>query len=136
MNIIKRFEGLRLSAYKCPAGVWTIGYGHTEGVKRGQVITAAQADELFEQDIEVCRQAVDCAVNVQISDKQLDALISLCYNIGIRAFTRSSLVRKLNRGDKLGAAMEFPKWSNAGGRRLRGLLRRRMAEAELFLEDA
>ena len=136
MSIIKRFEGLRLSAYKCPGDVWTIGYGHTKGVKPGDVITKEEAERLFENDIAIYRNAVDRAVNVEISAKQMDALTSLCYNIGIGAFTRSSLLRKLNGGDKLAAAMEFPKWSKSGGRRLRGLLRRRMAEAELFLEDA
>jgi lysozyme len=134
--LIEQFEGLRLTAYKCPAGVWTIGYGHTEGVKQGDKITIEEANQLLAEDTEKFRNAVDEAVDTHLTPDQMTALTSLCYNIGIRAFTNSTLVKKLNEGDKLAAAMEFPKWSKAGGKRLRGLLRRRMAEAELFLTDS
>lgn len=131
--MIARFEGLRLTAYKCPAGVWTIGYGHTEGVKEGDEITREQAERMLFDDTEQYRLAVDKAVSITLNYNEMEALTSLCYNIGIRGFTNSTLVNKLNQGDKLGAAMEFPKWSKIGRERSRGLLRRRMAEAELFL---
>ena len=133
MNIIARFEGLRLTPYMCPAGIMTIGYGHTDNVKITDVLTREEAEKLLLEDTETYRLAVDNAVNIYLNSNQMEALTSLCYNIGIRAFTNSTLVKKLNSGDKLAAVMEFPKWSKIKSVRSKGLLRRRMAEAELFL---
>jgi lysozyme len=132
-NLIRRFEGCRLTAYKCPVGKWTIGFGHTEGVKEGDQITEQEAWDILDEDLKVYSLAVDKAVNVDLNPNQFEALTSLCYNIGVKAFSNSTLVKKLNAYDYVGAAMEFPKWSKAGRDRLAGLLRRRAAEMELFL---
>jgi lysozyme len=132
--MIAQFEGLRLKAYQCPAGVWTIGYGHTgDDVKEGDIITIGKAKRLLEEDTYKFRLAVERVVPQDLTYNQYDALTSLCYNIGIRAFTNSTLVDLLNSGNILAAALEFPKWSLVHGVRNKGLLRRRMVEAEHFL---
>lgn len=131
--MIKDFEGLRLTAYKCSAGIWTIGWGHTDGVKQGDKITVEQAEELYRVDTQIRREAVDAVVDVELTNGQFNALVSLCFNIGISAFTKSTLVKKLNDGDMLGTAMEFQKWSKIGTDRSKGLLRRRCLEAAEFL---
>lgn len=132
-DLIKDLEGLRLSAYLCSAGVWTIGYGHTKDVKEGNTITLEEAEALLLDDLKEYKQAVDIAVNVSMKPNQEEALVSLCYNIGVSAFKKSTLVKKLNEGLVLDAAMEFPKWSKVQGERSKGLLRRRIREASLFL---
>lgn len=131
--MIKDFEGLRLTAYKCSAGIWTIGWGHTDGVKQGDKITLEQAEEMYRVDTHIRREAVDAVVDVELTNGQFSALVSLCFNIGNSAFTKSTLVKKLNEGDMLGAAMEFQKWSKIGPDRSKGLLRRRFLEAAEFL---
>ena len=134
-NLIQAFEGCRLTAYKCSAGKWTIGFGHTEGVKQGDEITQQYAHQLLDEDLVIYQLAVDKAVDVQLNANQMEALVSLCYNIGVGAFSRSTLVKRLNEGDYLAAAMEFTKWSKVGKRRSKGLLRRRAAELRLFLSN-
>lgn len=133
MQLVKDFESLRLTAYKCPADVWTIGWGHTKGVNQGDEITVEQAEQLLREDLAEFKAAVDKAVEVHLSETEMEALVSLCYNIGIGAFSKSTLVKKLNDNLRLEAAMEFPKWSKIGSTRSKGLLRRRMKEATLFL---
>ncbi len=130
--IIKEFEGLRLKAYKCPAGVLTIGYGHTKGVKVNQSISEKEADRLFSQDIKEFEGYVDRFVKVKLSANQHEALVSFVYNIGPGAFMHSTLLRKLNDGDYKGAQGQFIRWNKAGGKVLKGLTRRRKAEAKLF----
>lgn len=132
-DIVKEFEGLRLEAYKCPAGVWTIGYGHTRGVIPGDVITEAEAEALLAEDLEDSEDAVRAFVNVELNQNQFDALVSFVYNLGSGNFNSSTLLRKLNNGDYLGAANEFNRWNKAGGVVLSGLVRRRNAEANLFI---
>ena len=88
-HTIQRFEGCRLTAYLCPAGKWTIGFGHTEGVKKGDTITQEEAYRLLDEDLQVYGFAVDKAVDVTLNDNQIDALVSLCYNIGVNAFSQS-----------------------------------------------
>jgi lysozyme len=131
IQLIKDFEGLRLKAYKCPADVWTIGYGHTEGVKPGDVITVAQAESFLMQDLARFQRGVNKAVNVPIFQGQYDALVSFAFNLGIGALQSSTLLRKLNAG--LDASVEFGRWVNAGGKKLDGLVRRREAERVLFI---
>lgn len=132
-EIIKDFEGLRLEAYKCPADVWTIGYGHTNKVKQGDVITAGEADVLLALDVQEAERAVNAYVDVDINQNQFDALVSFVYNLGAGNFKLSTLLRKLNEGDYLGAANEFERWNKAGGKVLNGLVRRRKAESNLFI---
>lgn len=132
-EIIKDFEGLELEAYKCPADVLTIGYGHTKKVSAGDVITEGEADILLALDVQDAERAVNAYVDVDINQNQFDALVSFVYNLGAGNFKSSTLLRKLNQGDYLGAANEFQRWNKAGGKVLRGLVRRREAEANLFI---
>ena len=133
LDLIKRFEGLRLRSYLCPANVWTIGYGHTGNVSSNQVITSEQAESILRTDLRKFEQAVSDAVTVALSQNQFDALVSLAFNIGAGAFAKSTLLRLLNAGDYAGAANQFERWNQAGGRVLDGLSKRRAAERALFL---
>jgi len=132
LDLIKGFEGLRLSAYQDSAGVWTIGYGHTGNVQPGDRITQAQADDLLQKDTAWAQQAVRDQVKVPLSQGQFDALTSFTFNLGAGALEKSTLLKKLNAGDYAGAQAEFGKWVHAGGEVLQGLVRRRAAEADLF----
>ena len=132
IDLIKRFEGCRLTAYKCPAGVWTIWYGHTRGVKKGLKIAQNQADLFLREDIKVYENGLNKTVSVPLNQNQFDALISFCYNCGLGAFQRSTLRERLNAGDYTGAAKEFSRWNKANGKVLSGLVRRRAAEQKLF----
>ncbi|WP_417764674.1 lysozyme [Shewanella chilikensis] len=132
-EIIKEFEGLRLEAYKCPADVWTIGYGHTRAVVPGDVITEKEAEDFLSEDVEDAEDAVNAYVDVKLNQNQFDALVSFVYNLGAGNFRSSTLLRKLNAGDYLGAANEFKRWNKSGGVTLNGLVRRREAEANLFI---
>lgn len=133
LDLIKDFEGLRLDAYQDAVGIWTIGYGHTSTAYPGQRITTAQATALLRQDVANFEDAVTRAVRVPITENQFAALVSFTYNVGSGALNSSTLLRKLNAGDTLGAANEFLRWNRAGGRVLAGLTRRREAERSLFL---
>lgn len=132
LDLIKSFEGLRLKAYQDSAGVWTIGYGHTGGVRPGQQISQAQAEQYLRGDVRWAEQAVRDNVKVPISQNQFDALVSFTFNLGPNALKNSTLLKKLNAGDYAGAQAEFGKWVHAGGQRLEGLVRRRAEEAQLF----
>lgn len=133
IEIIKRYEGLRLKTYKCPAGVLTIGYGHTKTAKQGQVITEDYAVELLRLDIADAERAVNKYVKAPINQNQFDALSSFVFNLGSGNFRSSTLLKKLNARDYLGAANEFKRWNKAGGKVLNGLVRRRESEANLFI---
>ena len=133
LDLIKRFEGCKLRAYRDPVGVWTIGYGHTKTTRPGQQITKEQAEALLRQDIAEFEQAVESLIDVPLTDNQFGALVSFAFNVGAGALRRSTLRQKLNAGDYEGAARELLKWDKAGGRVLRGLSRRRYAEMTLFL---
>lgn len=132
IDLIKQFEGCRLAAYKCPAGKWTIGYGHTQGVKAGDKITRSQAEEYLKGDLATFEKGVEKAVKVKLNQYQFDALISFTYNCGLGALKSSTLLKKLNAGDYKGASDEFLKWNKSNGRVLAGLKRRRKAEKILF----
>ena len=133
LDLIKSFEGLRLSAYKCPAEVWTIGYGTTAGVKMGDMITKERAEELLREDVKRFEGYVDRLVKVPLTQGQFDALVSFTYNLGPGALEKSTLLDQLNRGDYDSAAEQFGRWVFAGGRKLEGLAKRRAAEKALFL---
>jgi lysozyme len=141
IELIKAHEGLRLAAYPDPGTggePWTIGYGHTGGVRPGDRITADEAERILRDDLAWAEQAVAERVSpmVDLTQHQFDALVSLVFNIGRGAFERSTLLRKINTADVEGAAREFSRWVHAGGRVLPGLVRRRQAEAELFRRGA
>ena len=134
--LIRQFEGCRLTAYRCPAGIWTIGYGHTAGVKAGDTWTQEQAYRALEQDLETYRKAVLIACpSLERYPNRLAACISLAYNIGTGAFASSSVARHINKGDYRAAADAFLLWVNAGGKKLEGLVKRRQAEQAIFLKD-
>jgi len=129
---IKKWEALRLKAYVCPAGAWTIGYGHTKTAKPGMVITEKEAERLLRWDLDWAEEAVRNGVKVDITQPQFDALVSFTYNVGAGAFRSSTLLRKLNAGDHEGAAQEFKRWNKGGGRVIQGLVNRRADEERLF----
>ena len=132
LDLIKKYEGLRLEAYKCPAGVWTIGYGHTKGVVKGTKITKEEAEKLLQQDVSVFELQVINTVG-KLSDCKIDALVSFAYNVGIAAFRNSTLCRKVKaNSDDPAIRNEFMKWIYAGGKKLQGLERRRKEEAEMY----
>lgn len=135
LNLIKKFEGLSLQAYQCSAGVWTIGYGHTRGVRPGDIIDEAQAGIFLRRDVAASESTVMRFVTVVLNQHQFDALVSFVFNLGSGNFAASTLLRKLNAGDYAGAADEFPRWVHAGGKSLPGLVRRRAAERTLFLDE-
>lgn len=132
IDLIKRFEGLRLRSYLCPANVWTIGYGHTGGVTNNQIITSEQAESILKTDLRRFENGVSDVVKVDLNQNQFDALVSLAFNIGLSAFAGSTLVRLLNDRDYAGAADQFLRWDKAGGKVLQGLSTRRAAERALF----
>jgi len=134
MNLIKAFEGLRLAAYQDSVGIWTDGYGHTHNVKKGDMITQEQADRFLKEDLAVAELSIVTNVKVPLSQNQFDALASFIFNLGSGNFTQSTLLKKLNAGDYAGAANEFGRWVQAGGKTLPGLVKRRAAERELFLK--
>ncbi|KKZ17247.1 muraminidase [Serratia marcescens] len=138
IELIKRFEGLRLNAYQDSVGIWTIGYGWTQPVDGkkvgpGMQIDQATADRLLKCGVVQYEQGVNQLVKVRITQGQFDALVSFAYNLGLRSLSTSTLLQKLNDGDKQGAADQFGRWVNAGGKRLDGLVARRAAEREMFL---
>ena len=135
INLIKQFEGCRLEAYKCPAGVWTIGYGHTgSDVYKGLTITQEKAESLLKSDLIVHCNSVSKLVKVKLNQNQFDALVSFEYNVGYGNFSSSTLLKLLNKGDYAGAAGQFERWVYTGGKVLEGLKKRRKAEKELFLK--
>jgi lysozyme len=131
--MIAEFEGCRLEAYRDAVGVWTIGYGHTKGVHSGMVWTQEQADATLREEVSHFMDHVLQYVHVPVNEHELAALTSFAYNLGVGAMKKSTLLRKLNSGDREGAAHEFGRWNKAGGHVLRGLTRRREAEAKEFL---
>ena len=136
--IIKKFEGLKLKAYLCPAGLPTIGYGNTRyedgsTVKLGEQISIDRADKLLMHTVAQFERQVDTLVTVPIDANQLGALTSFAFNVGIGNFQRSTLRRLVNANPSNSAIRgEFMKWNKAGGKVLNGLTRRRQAEADLY----
>lgn len=135
LELVKSFEGLRLNAYQDSVGVWTIGYGSTKGVKRGQRITEEEAEELLREDLATAERGVESAITEDITDNQFAACVSLAFNVGVSAFRKSSIVKYINAGDVTLAADRFLLYNKAGGKVLAGLTRRRKAERALFLTE-
>lgn len=143
LRLIKSFEGYldrqpdgSCVAYLCPAGVPTIGWGCTEGVKLGMRWTENEATEALRREIAKHEAGVTRLVTVDLNQNEFDALVSFSYNCGISALSKSSLLRKLNAGDRAGAAAAFALWNKGGGKVLPGLVSRRSREAALFLKPA
>lgn len=139
IELISSFEDTKLQAYDDGVGVWTIGIGTTVypnglKVKKGDKCTLSQALEYLQHDLKSFEKTVNDSVKVPLSQNQFDALVSLSYNIGSGAFKNSTLLKKLNAKDYAGAADQFLVWNKGGGKVLKGLVRRRDAERELFLK--
>ncbi len=134
LDLIRKHEGLRLQAYLCPAGVLTIGYGHTGAdVKTGMKIDISQANALLSKDVERFEKSVNDLVRVPMTQGMFDALVGFAFNLGAGSLKGSTLLAKLNANDSQGAADEFLRWNKANGKVLDGLTARRESERELFL---
>lgn len=133
LELIKKYEGCRLLAYKCPAGVWTIGYGHTQDVKSGMAITKVDAERLLLQDLKRFEEGVEALVKVPLTSNQFSALVSFAFNCGLAALRSSTLLKKLNVGDLNGAAREILRWDKVNKKPVEGLTKRRKEEQKLFL---
>jgi lysozyme len=136
VDLIKSSESFSPTAYLCPVGIPTIGYGHTAGVLSADVgnrrITEAMGEQLLCDDLAIFCDAVEKLIKVSLTDGQFGALVSLAFNIGVGAFKKSTLLRRLNAGDFTGAAEQFSVWNKGGGRVLPGLVKRRESERILF----
>lgn len=133
LDLIRQFEGLRLAAYKCPAGVPTIGYGTTRGVKMGMTVTKDEAEKLLQADVTPFSDRINKLVKVKLNQNQFDALVSFVYNVGYGAFADSTMLKLINQNLLDDAANQFIRWNKANGEVLTGLTRRRMTERDLFL---
>lgn len=137
--LVKRFEGFYSEAYLCPAGVWTIGYGHTRGVRRGQTVAEKEAEAMLQQDLAEAAQDVERLIAVPMTDNQFAALVSFVFNVGVGNFQASTLRRKLNIGNYEEIPFELNRWVKATDpvsgkkRTLRGLVLGRAAEGGLWL---
>lgn len=137
LAFIMEFEGVKLKAYPDPAtggDPWTVGVGHTgPEVVQGLEITEVQALDYLRADIETAEKCINQCVTDTLTQDQFDALCSFVFNLGCGNFRKSTLLKKINEGDDVGASLEFSKWDKASGKVMAGLTRRRAAEAELFL---
>jgi lysozyme len=133
--LLKKFEGCKLNAYKCPAGIWTIGYGHTSAagepaVTEGMTITREEAETILKRDLAKYEKPVADLVKVKLTQHQFDVLVDFAYNAGVGNLKSSTLLKKLNAGDYDAVPSELMKWTKGGGKELPGLVRRRRAESE------
>ena len=139
LKLTERFEGCRLESYPDPGtggDPWTIGYGHTgPDVFPTLVITQEYAEKLLLEDVQKAVANVNAHLKIEVTQEEFDALVDFAFNCGCRNLDNSTLLKKVNEGDHEGAADEFLKWDKAGGHVMAGLLKRRQAEAALFLSD-
>jgi lysozyme len=138
LELIKVFEGFRSRAYRDPVGVWTIGFGHTSmagmpEVRPGMVVSEEEAAVILRRDVEMFARGVRERLMRKVSDAQFSALVSFAYNVGLGALAKSSVLRAVNAGDFEAVPRRLALWTKAGGRTLPGLVRRRAAEAALFV---
>ena len=139
LDLIKHYEGFSSAPYKCPAGYWTVAYGAIWGIHGTRVdedhpdVSKEQGNQLLRRDVGRSEKAVLRLIKVPLSDGQFDSLCSFVFNLGSGALQSSTLRRRLNRGAYEEAANEFPRWVFAGGRKLKGLIRRRKDERRMFL---
>ncbi len=132
LSLIKKFEGCELEAYLCPAGVWTIGYGHTKDVKEGDKINRDEADYLLQEEMIEYESYINDFVEVPLEQNQFDALCSWVYNLGPTNLKNSTMLRVLNEDKYTDVPQEIKRWNKAGGEVLDGLIKRREAEAKMF----
>lgn len=132
LMLLKKHEGLRLKAYLCPAGVLTIGYGHTRGVRPGDKIDAEKACQLLDDDCRIFERAVAELVQVDLNANQFSALVCFTFNVGQEAFARSTLLNLLNRGWYQQVPVQLQRWTKVAGKTLPGLIARRRDEAALW----
>lgn len=134
-DLIKKWEGLRLKPYQDIVGVWTVGWGHTgPDVIPGQEITQTEAEILLDDDLQKFEAGVYQMVTASMNENQYAALVSFAYNLGLHALEGSTLLKRFNDGDTIGASEEFLKWNHAGGKVVAGLTARRQSEKDLFDE--
>lgn len=139
IDLVKEFEGFKANAYKCPAGVWTIGYGTTAAAgvgidpKPGMSVTKAEAEGYLQAALDKFADQIAPSITAPINENEFGAFVSLAYNIGPGAFRKSTALSAFNAGDKAKAAKAILLWNKAGGKVLKGLTRRREAERKLFL---
>ena len=132
IDMVKHFEGFEDTAYLCPANVWTIGYGRTKNVKEGDKITEPQAERDLQEELQEFGAQVLGVVDVPLLQNEFDALTSWTYNLGVGNLSSSTLLKKLNAGDKDSVPSEMLRWNKAAGKVLAGLTTRRQAEADLW----
>ncbi len=134
-ELIKQFEGLRLEAYLCPAGIWTIGYGHTSGVSPNSFITIQEADEYLHRDVAAIEMQLN-KLNLSLRQCQWDAIVSFVFNVGIGNFKASTLLAKIRiNPDDNSIIDEFLRWVYANGKVMRGLQKRRLTEMKLYFSE-
>jgi lysozyme len=136
IDIIKHFEGFYAKPYVCPAGYLTIGWGHV--ILRNESfseINQEQAEDVLKMDVVKSEVSVCRLISVPLQDHHYDALVSFCFNLGGGALQRSTLRAKINRGEYEEAAEEFPRWCYAKGKKLNGLVSRRLVEQRLFMSE-
>lgn len=132
--LAKQFEGCRLTAYDDGGGTWTLAYGHTRGVQEGDTCTPEQSDAWLDQDLTLAASDVSRLIDVTLNQNEFDALVDFVFNLGYGAFENSILRKLINEGQTLAAAAQFSQWDHIGMTVSAGLLRRRLAERDLFLE--
>jgi lysozyme len=132
ISLIKKFEGCELEAYKCAAGVWTIGYGHTKDVKEGDSILKEDAESMLVHELQKYCNDVDIAVKVDLKQNEFDALVSWTYNLGLTNLNSSTMLKVLNEGKHNEVPAQMKRWNKASGQVKQGLVRRREAEALMF----
>ena len=134
-ELIKQFEGLRLEAYLCPAGIWTIGYGHTSGVSTNSFMTIQEADEYLHRDVAAIEMQLN-KLNLSLRQCQWDAIVSFVFNVGIGNFKASTLLAKIRiNPDDNSIIDEFLRWVYANGKVMRGLQKRRLTEMKLYFSE-
>jgi len=132
IELLKKFEGCKLEAYQDSVGVWTIGYGHTKGVYKGMTISQDDAEEMLEEEMEEYEGYIEEYVEVPLSQNEFDALVCWVYNLGPTNLRNSTLLMVLNQSKFDEVPEQIKRWNKAGGEILKGLVRRREAEALLF----
>jgi lysozyme len=135
LEVLKDFEDLRLVAYDDGGGVWTLGYGHTEGVKPGDSCSEEQAEEWLRQDLEPAEREVNGSVKVPLTQSMYDALVIFVFNVGVKAFRDSQLLSLLNQKEYFKVPEQLCRWRYDGGKPVRGLMIRRLREALLFMQE-